>query len=59
MIKASEIRRKNGHYFYGNQEFVVDAYGSIYEVGETANIHFCRLNGRTVKKAIAETLNDC
>lgn len=42
-----------------NRKFFADQYGSVYEIGATANMFFCKLNGRPLKTAVTQAIHAC
>jgi hypothetical protein len=39
-----------------NRKFFVDQYDSVFESLKTCNVFFCKLNGRSLKKAILQAI---
>lgn len=47
---------KSSKYDIENRKFFADQYGSVYESLTTCNVFFCKLNGRSLKKAVLQAL---
>ena len=47
---------KSSVYDIENRKFFVDEYSNVYESLTTCNVFFCKLNGRSLKKAVLQAI---
>lgn len=62
MYTATDVQRPKGRVMRGEyvcdgQQYMVDAYDSVYEMRDGAWQHIGKLNGRKPEQAIADMLN--